>query len=74
MLILIRAKGAKNAFRMCRLFGVGLMQSLWRAFRYAVTGRTGKYKIRWRPESVAPVANGSTARPTARLPDDTPGA
>ena len=52
--MLLRGKGARHAYQTCRSFGLGVLHSLWRATRYAVTGRTGKYRIQWRPSSKTP--------------------
>ena len=47
----IRGTDAVHAYKVCRSFHLGRLQSLWRAVRYFVTGRTGKYGIRWRPKA-----------------------
>jgi hypothetical protein len=46
--MILRGEGAAHAYKTCRGFGLGVWHSLWRAARFAVTGRTGKYRIKWR--------------------------
>lgn len=46
----LRGTGARHAYTTCRSLGCGVLHSLWRAARYAMTGRTGRYAIRWRPK------------------------
>lgn len=43
----IRAKGVTSAWKTCRSFGLGWWHSLYRSARFLVTGRTGKYRIKW---------------------------
>jgi hypothetical protein len=45
--MLIRGNGALHAYTTCRSLRLGILHSLYRAARYALTGRTGKYRIHW---------------------------
>lgn len=47
--MLIRGNGARHAYDTCRSFGLGRAAALYRAVRYLLTGRTGRYLISWRP-------------------------
>lgn len=47
-MMILRGKGTQHAYQTCRSFGLGVLHSLWRALRYAATGKTGKYRIHWR--------------------------
>lgn len=49
MMMLIRCNGAQHAYDTCRSFGLGRFAALYRAVRYLLTGRTGRYVIFWRP-------------------------
>lgn len=40
-----RIRGAINSYRFARGFRVGVVQALYRAARYLVTGRTGKFRL-----------------------------
>ena len=43
---LTRIKGAHNAYKIARCFGVGVAGASFRAVRYLVMGRTGCYRVR----------------------------
>lgn len=45
--MLIRGHNAAHAYKVCRSLNLGKLHSLYRAARYLLTGRTGKYKINW---------------------------
>lgn len=45
-----RIQSAASSFRRARQFGRGRLFSAWLAARYALTGYTGKYRIKpWEP-------------------------
>ena len=50
-MITLRGRGAANAYTVCRGFGLGRMHSLLRAALYLAIGRTGRYRIHWRPKA-----------------------
>ena len=39
--------GARHAYAICRSLGLGRVAALYRAARYLLTGRTGKYRAPW---------------------------
>jgi hypothetical protein len=41
------ARFSSNAYRRAREFGRGRLFSAWLQVRFWLTGRTGKYRIRW---------------------------
>ena len=56
--MILRGKGAQHAYATCRSLGLCRVHSFWRAIRYAATGSTGKYIIKWQQKSSSTEAVG----------------